>query len=153
MYIARARGKPCRQWGRVGLMLAYHGDGLLSKLFSLIIVTSVTNKNRILKSKTNKQTNTNMPIPAWCSLSHGPHSNKEMTRSCKCPNGDAKNGYSCCQILYADHQDSSPINSQIHQTQLHKCGSSTSSCHRFFVACINLPINFDQMLWINMSLN
>ena len=38
-------------------------------------------------------------------LSHHPHPNKEVAGSCKCPYGDAKDGYLCCKIMYAIHQD------------------------------------------------
>ena len=54
-------------------------------------------------------------------LSHGPHPNKEVARSCTCPYGDTKNGYLWCKIMYAIHEDFNPINRKTIKTQWASC--------------------------------
>ena len=48
-----------------------------------------------------------------------------------------KDGYLCCKIIYAVHQDSSPITMKIQQTQSHRCRSTTLCCG-FFATCIHI---------------
>ena len=62
-----------------------------------------------------------------------------------------KFSYLWCIDMYAIHQDSSPINMRMFQTQLYVCRSTTSWCDGFLIACMYIPINLAQMLWKHLQ--
>ena len=82
-------------------------------------------------------------IPACCCLSCHSHPTEEVVCCCRCPYGDAKDGYLGCKIMYAIPRDSSPTNIEIYQTQLYICWSTTSRCHGFLITYLYMMINRD----------
>ena len=61
---------------------------------------------------------------------------KEVARSCVYQYGDANDGWFWCNMVYAIHQDSSPITTKIYQTELYKWRSTTSRFYGLFVEFI-----------------
>ena len=95
----------------------------------------------------------NTTTPAWRSLSHRSHSNKDALWSARAIM--ATQGAFICgkKIMHASHQHSRSINIKIYQTQLYMCRSTAFWCHGFFVTWIQIHMTLYQMLWMNRSHN